>query len=162
VSCCTRRETGVGVHAAGEAYGVTHAVQAISLMLQAVCLVSVHALGVHRLGRGGVAAFYSALVGTLFWLGLIAIDGSRNPVLARYAPALVHTPADFEPGVGMIVLPALLLFPIGYLLLARLLVGDGAKWPGLLLGVGAVLYTLGGLSLFGFASSERCPTIHGA
>src|SRR6266496_2076647 len=77
-------------------------------------------------------------------LVLIAIDGSRNPAVARYAPALVHTAADLEPGVAIIILPALVLFPIGYVLLARLLMGVGAKWPGLLLGVGAVLYVLGG------------------
>ncbi len=38
-------------------------------------------------------------------LVLIAIDGSRNPAVARYAPALVHTAADLEPGVAMIILP---------------------------------------------------------
>lgn len=139
---------GIGVHAAGAMYGITHALQAFSLLLQAVCLVSVYAAGVPRFGRRGLSAFFSALVGTLLWFGLIAIDGSRNPVVARYAHALVHTPADFEPGVAMIILPALVLFPIGYVLLARLLVGVGAKWPGLLLGVGAVLYVLGGLCIF--------------
>jgi hypothetical protein len=48
----------------------------------------------------------------------------------------------------MIILPALVLFPVGYVLLARLLVGVGAKWAGLLLGVGAVLYVLGGFCIF--------------
>jgi hypothetical protein len=139
---------GIGVHAAGAMYGITHALQAMSLILQAVCLVSVYAAGVQRFGRRGIPAFLSALVGTLLWFGLIAIDGSRNPVVARYAPALVHSAADLEPGVAMIILPALVLFPIGYVLLARLLAGVGAKWPGLLLGVGAVLYVLGGLCIF--------------
>ena len=139
---------GMGVHAAGAMYGITHALQAISLLLQAVCLVSVYAAGVRRFGRRGMSAFFGALVGTLFWFGLIAIDGSRNPAVARYAPALVHTAADLEPGIAMIILPALVLFPIGYVLLARFLVGAGAKWPGLLLGVGAVLYVLGGLGIF--------------
>ncbi len=120
---------GIGVHAAGAMYGITHALQAFSLLLQAVCLVSVYAAGVPRFGRRGLSAFFSALVGTLLWFGLIAIDGSRNPVVARYAPALVHTPADFEPGVAMIILPALVLFPIGYVLLARLLVGSARTLP---------------------------------
>ncbi len=139
---------GMGVYAAGAMYGITHALQAMSLLLQAVCLVSMYAAGVRRFGRRGVSAFFSALVGTLLWFGLIAIDGSRNPAVARYAPALVHTAADLEPGVAIIILPALVLFPIGYVLLARLLMGVGAKWPGLLLGVGAVLYLLGGLCIF--------------
>ena len=139
---------GIGVHAAGATYGITHGLQAIGLLLQAVCLVSVYAAGVGRFGRRGISAFFSALVGTLLWFGLIAIDGSRNPVVARYAPALVHTGADLEPGVAMIILPALVLFPIGYVMLGRLLVGAGAKRAGILLGVGAVLYVLGGLCIF--------------
>jgi len=139
---------GSGVHAAGAMYGVTHAVQAFSLLLQAVCLVSVYAAGVRRFGRRGMWAFLSAVVGTLLWFGLIAIDGTRNPVVATYAPALVHTPADFEPGVAMIILPALILFPIGYVLLARLLVNVGAKRSGFMLGAGALVYVSGGLCIF--------------
>lgn len=139
---------GIGVHAAGAMYGITHALQAFSLLLQGVCLVSLYAADVMRFGRRGVWAFSTALVGTLLWFGLIAIDGSRNPVLARYAPELVHSAADLDPGVAMIILPALVLFPIGYVLLARLLLSAGVKWPGLLLGFGAVLYVLGGFCIF--------------
>jgi ribosomal protein S5 len=32
---------GIGVHAAGAMYGITHALQAFGLLLQAICLVSV-------------------------------------------------------------------------------------------------------------------------
>jgi hypothetical protein len=58
---------------------------------------------------------------------------------------------------GSIVLPALILFPVGYVLLARLLAGLGATWPGILLGVGAVVYTIGGLAIF--ALGPHSPTI---
>ena len=139
---------GEGIAAAGYIYGITHDVQAFGLLLQVISLVSVYVLGAWRFGRGGVPAFFAALIGTLLWFGLIVIDGARNPVLARYAPETVHTPADLDPGVAMIVLPALLVFPVGYVLLPLLLARQGAKWTGLLLGIGAVVYTIGGLAIF--------------
>ena len=42
---------------------------------------------------------------------------------------------------AIISLPALLVFPVGYVLLALLLSRHGTRWPGLLVGVGG-----GGLS----------------
>lgn len=139
---------GEGIAAAGYVYGITHDLQAIGLLLQAISLVSVYVLGAGRFGRSGVPAFFVALTGTLLWFGLIVIDGTRNPVLARYAPEIVHTFADHDPGVLIIVLPALLAFPVGYVLLGVLLARHGAKWTGLLLGIGAVVYTTGGWAIF--------------
>jgi hypothetical protein len=80
------------------------------------------------------------VVGTVLWFGLIVVDATRNPVTAKYAPDLVHTPADLDAGSAIISLPALLVFPVGYALLAQLLIRHGARWPGLLVGVGAVVY----------------------
>lgn len=139
---------GAGIAAAGQVYGATHGLQAISLLLLAVSLVSVYALDAPRFGRRGLSAFLTAVAGTLLWFGLIVLDGTRNPVTARYAPDIVHTPADLDVGGAIIVLPALLVFPLGYALLALLLTRRGARWPGLLTGIGAVVYWTGGLAIF--------------
>ncbi|WP_031158406.1 hypothetical protein [Streptosporangium roseum] len=139
---------GQGIAEAGGLYGLTHDVQAIGLLLQAISLAGMLAFGMHAFGRRGPLVWCAALIGTLSWLGLIVYDGSHNPVMARYAPAVVHTHADLDAGGAVIVLPALLLFPLGYVLLAVLLSRHGMRWPALLLGAGAVLYTAGGLLIF--------------
>ena len=139
---------GQGIASAGDVYGLTHAIQALGLLLQAIGLVGVYAAGVRRFGRAGLTSSLVALIGTLLWFGLIVIDGSRNPTVARYAPEIVHTPADLSIGVSLVVLPALVLFPLGYVLFAGLLARYGAAWIGVLLAVGAVLYTSGGVAIF--------------
>jgi hypothetical protein len=139
---------GPGIAAAGDLYAITHGLQALGLLLQALCLISIYALGARRFGRGGLTPLLAALVGTLLWFGLIVIDGSRNPAVARYAPEIVHTPADVSVGVAIVVLPALLLFPLGYLLFGGALARRGAAWAGVLLGLGALVYTSGGLAIF--------------
>jgi hypothetical protein len=139
---------GAGIAAAGQLYGITHGLQAMGLLLLAVSLVSIYASDAARFGRRGPAAFLTAVVGTLWWFGLIVLDGTRNPVTATYAPDLVHTPADLDAGSAIISLPALLVFPVGYALLALLLTGHQARWPGLLVGVGAVVYWSGAIPLF--------------
>lgn len=133
---------GHGVAAAGQTYGVTHAVQAIGLVLLAVVLANLAFPPGRRLARN------AALAGTLAWLALIVYDGAHNPVVARYAPELVHTPASLDPGGALIAIPALVLFPAGYALLATALVRSGARGTGLLLGSGAVTYWVGGLLIF--------------
>lgn len=139
---------GAGIRAAGQVYGLTHDLQALSLVLIAVSLATGGIPIARSAGRGALSALLTALVGQLLWMALIAIDGSRNPVMARFAPGIVHTPADLDAGVAVIVLPALVLFPLGNVLLARLLLRRGASWPGLLIGAGALIHTAGGLSLF--------------
>jgi hypothetical protein len=123
---------GAGIAAAGQTYGTTHGLQAIGLLLVAPSLVSRYALDAASLGRAGLSAFLAAVAGTVLWFGLIVVDGTRNPVTATYAPELVHTTAHFDPGGSIIILLALLVFPVGYALLGRLLARQGARWPGLL------------------------------
>src|SRR4029453_16771461 len=123
----------------------------------AVSLVGAYVLDAASLGRRGPSAFLAAVVGTVLWFGLIVADGARNPVTAKYAPDLVHTTADFDPGGAIITLPALLVFPVGYVLLGRLLARHGVRRAGLLLGVGAVVYWSGSIPLF--AVGPRSPLI---
>jgi hypothetical protein len=67
-------------------YGVTHAVQAIGLALQAIALANLTAPAGRRL-----VARNAALAGVVAWFGLIVYDGAVNPATARHAPQLVHT-----------------------------------------------------------------------
>lgn len=148
---------GYSIAAVGQLYGVTHDVQAIGLLFQVVSLAGVLASGGLGLGRRGALGLYAAIAGTLAWFGLIVFDGSHNPVMARYAPQLVHTPADLDAGGAILVLPALVLFPLGYVLAAFLLARHGRTWAGWLLGTGAVVYTAGGLVIF--VAGPRSPLI---
>jgi hypothetical protein len=51
-------------------------------------------------------------------------------------------------GAAIIVLPAIVVFPLGYGLLAIPLSRHGAQWPGLLMTIGAGVYTIGGMRIF--------------
>lgn len=141
---------GEGVRAAGQLYGITHDMQAIGLLLQAISLISIYVLGTREFGRRGLLAVYAAVVGTLLWFAVILGDGLVNPVTARYAPERVHNAADLDVGAMIIAVPATFLFPVGYVVLARLLARHGSKWPGLLTAIGAVVYVIGGMSLLAF------------
>jgi hypothetical protein len=144
---------GHGIAAVGELYGITHSVQAIGLLLLVVALAGMLTTVRHE-SSWSLVGWYSALVGTLSWFGLIVYDGSHNPVMARFAPDLVHNAADLEAGGAIIVLPALLLFPLGYALLGVALYRSDLRWAGLLAGGGALVYTIGGLLIFELGPSS--------
>jgi MFS family permease len=118
------------------------------------------ALSTRRLRSGGLAAIFTALVGTVLWFGLIIYDGSHNPATAMYAPDRVHTAADVDFEGGTVVLAANILFPLGYVLLGVLLRRYGRRWTGLLLGFGGVVYALGGtVSLFGLGPHSMITSV---
>ncbi|WP_427894451.1 hypothetical protein ACQHIV_14210 [Kribbella sp. GL6] len=136
---------GWSIAAVGERYGLTHDLQALGLGLQVVSLASMIALSNQR---RELRSWYAAMAGTLFWFALIVFDGAHNPVRAEYAPSIVHEPADLNTPAALIVFPALLIFPLGYAWLGRTLSRRGLRLAGVLLGVGAIAYTLGGLFIF--------------
>ncbi|WP_331755745.1 hypothetical protein [Streptomyces sp. NBC_01643] len=138
---------GHGVAEAGKLYGITHDLQAIGLLFQVVAIAGLLALA-SPISSRHATAIYTALIGTLSWFALIVYDGSHNPAIARYAPDLVHTPEDLEIGGAILVMPALVLFPIGYVVLAVALARRGMRIMGILLGFGAVTYVIGGLLVF--------------
>jgi hypothetical protein len=141
-------------------YIFTHTMEAVGLLVLAVCLAGVLALATRRLRSGGLAAILTALVGTVLWFGLIVYDGSHNPATAMYAPDRVHTSADVDFEGGTIVLAANLLFPLGYVLLAALLGRHGRRWTGVLLGFGGIVYALGGtVSLFGLGPHSMVTSV---
>ncbi|ETK35778.1 hypothetical protein [Microbispora sp. ATCC PTA-5024] len=141
-------------------YAFTHSMEAVSLLVQAICLAGVLALGMRELGSRGLAALYTALAGTMLWFGLIVFDGGHNPVTAKYAPDLVHTSQDIDVEGGIIVLTANIVFPLGYVLLALLLNRYGQRVTGLLLGFGGVVYAIGGtVALFGFGPHSMVTSV---
>lgn len=151
---------GHSIAAAAPWYAFTHSIEAISLLVQAACLAGVLAIGMHRFGPRGLVALYTALVGTIFWFGLIVFDGAHNPVTAEYAPDLVHTSADLDVMGGIIVLTANVLFPLGYVLLAFTLNRYRQRWAGFLLGFGGVVYAIGGTAaLFGFGPHSMITSV---
>jgi len=116
-------------------YAFTHSMEAISLLIQAICLAGALALGMGGLRARGLAAWFTALAGTVLWFGLIVYDGGHNPVTARYAPDLVHTSGDLDIEGGIIVLAANVLFPYGYAAVSadqepflRSLLTDEVEW----------------------------------
>jgi hypothetical protein len=139
---------GWGMAKVGQLYGVTHDIQATGLLLQAISLVSMLALGTRVHARRDLIGWYAGLIGTLLWFALIVFDGAHNPVRAHYEPSLVHTTKDLDAGGTIIVFPALLIFPLGYALFALMLRRHGMKGVALLLSVGSFVYTLGGLFIF--------------
>jgi hypothetical protein len=141
-------------------YAFTHTMEAISLLILAICLAGVLALSTGRLAPRGLAAIGTALIGTALWFGLIVYDGGHNPVTAKYAPDLVHTSGDIDIEGGIIVLAANIIFPLGYVLLALLLNRYEQRRTGLLLGFGGVLYALGGTAaLFGFGPHSMITSV---
>ncbi|REF95053.1 hypothetical protein DFJ67_1001 [Asanoa ferruginea] len=139
---------GWGMAKVGERYGLTHDIQAAGLLLLVVSLASMLALGVGVRSRRDLPGWYASLVGTLLWFALIVFDGAHNPVRAHYEPSLVHTPSDVDAGSALIVFPALLIFPAGYAVLALVLNRAGMKLVALLLSIGSLVYTIGGLFIF--------------
>ncbi len=137
---------GAGIAQVGDWYGVTHSIQALGLALQVACLIALRG----RWGTMGVMGLSSwvAVSGTLAWFGLIVFDGNVNPTMARYDPDLVHSGEDLDPGSAAILIPALLLFPAGYIALGTALARWGDRWAGILLAIGAVTYWVGGLLIF--------------
>jgi hypothetical protein len=139
---------GWGMAMVGQLYGVTHDIQAAGLLLQVISLASMLALGARVHARRDLTGWYASLTGTLLWFALIVFDGAHNPVRAHYEPSLVHTSGDIDAGSALIVFPALLIFPLGYVLLALVLRRHGMRAVAVLLGVGSIVYTLGGLFIF--------------
>lgn len=137
---------GAGVLEAGPLYGFTHSLQAVGLVFVGVAIAN---LTIARVDTSGVSgAGNLALIGTMWWLALIVYDGAHNPATAAYAPELVHSPDGLEPGAGLIVGPALILFPAGFIWLGRALARGGHGASGWLMGGGALTYTIGGAMIF--------------
>lgn len=135
--------------AAAPQYAIIHEVIALGLAVQLASLVGFRLLFRDRLGRGA-ASFWLVFAGQLLYFALIMFDGSHNPLMARLAPEIVHTPADADGATLLFVLPALIVFPLGYVAwgLALFRASLVPALPSIFSALGAILYAFGGIAIF--------------
>lgn len=141
---------GLSIENAGVAYGAIHNLGVFGLMLLLLGLVGLYVREAENMGQRGLNSFIAAFFGHVFYICLLVVDGLRNPLLAKYAPATVHTFADNDPNQLTIVFPALLLFFVGYVLFGSSLLSTKSmpRLAILLITIGAPIYIIGGVNIF--------------
>ena len=129
-------------------YATIHALGGTAMALMVVGLLGFAEPARRRGGRFGRTAYMMAFTGSVLWVGLLFFDAFVNPILAAYAPELVHSDTGMERqiqlfgGALVLVVSGLLLFMVGYVGLAisaarrRLMTTPAA----LLLSAGAVVF----------------------
>jgi hypothetical protein len=137
----------------GNAYGAIHFLGAYGLMFQLLGLVGLYFQEADAMGQRGLRSFIVVFFGQILYIGVLVGDGIMNPLLAKYAPELVHSTstahAPTDPGL-LIALPALGLFFLGYILFGASLLSAKVQ-PRLgswLITIGAPIYIAGGISIF--------------
>lgn len=141
---------GTSILNSGVFYGAIHNVGVFGLMFQLFGLVGLYIREADAMGQRGLTALIVVFFGQVLYTCLLAVDGLRNPLLAKYAPQIVHTTADFDPNALVIVLPALVLFFLGYIVFGTSLLYAKAqpRLGSLLITIGAPVYIIGGINIF--------------
>lgn len=141
---------GISISNSGVAYGAIHNLGVFGLMFQLLGLIGLYIREADALGQRGLNSFIVVFFGQLLYICLLVVDGLRNPLLAKYAPATVHTFADNDPNQLTIVLPALLFFALGYIVfgLSLLSAKTEPRLGSWLITVGAPVYIIGGINIF--------------
>lgn len=145
----------VSVLNSGDAYGAIHFLGVYGLMFQLLGLAGLYIREAEAMGEQGLRSFIVVFFGQILFISVLVGDGIMIPLLAKYAPELVHSTAHtsanahVDPGL-LIGLPALGLFFLGYILFGVSLLRAKAqsRLGSLLITFGAPLYIVGGLSLF--------------
>jgi len=133
-------------------YAVRHMIGAAAMALIVVGMLGIAQSIWPRVGRYGKIAYLMAFVGSVLWVGLMFFDAFVNPVLAAYAPELVHSGIEREIALyGSALILAglcLILFITGYVGLAISMARHGlvALPTAALLALGAVLFGVGPLA----------------
>ncbi len=141
---------GTSIYSSGVAYGAIHNLGVFGLVFQLLGLIGLYIRNAEAMGRRGLNSFIVVFFGQLLYICLLVVDGLRNPLLAKYAPATVHTFADNDPNQLTIVLPALLFFALGYIVFGSSLLSAKTE-PRLgswLITIGAPVYIIGGINIF--------------
>ncbi len=141
---------GLDIQHSGDAYGAIHNLGVYGLILQLLGLFGLYIREAEALGKKGVWSFIVVFFGQVLYICLLVVDGLRNPLLAKYAPNIVHTMRDSDPNIAVIVLPALLLFFTGYLLFGTSLLRSKSlpRLGSWLISIGGPLYIIGGINIF--------------
>ncbi len=141
---------GMSIFNSGVAYGAIHNLGVFGLMFQLFGLIGLYIREADTMGQRGLNSFVVVFFGQVLYICLLVVDGLRNPLLAKYAPATVHTFADNDPNLLTIVLLALLLFFLGYIVFGSSLLSAKAlpRLGSLLITIGAPIYIIGGINIF--------------
>jgi hypothetical protein len=136
-------------------YAAIHTLISVGLMLALFGLVGLYVRQADKLGRLGLIGFFVAFIGQVLTLSALMTEGFMWPAVAQYDPAAVHNFDATSPvrDVVMLLAPALfgglVLFAVGYALfgIATVRAAVPARWGGVLIAIGAVLYAVGGFTL---------------
>ncbi len=141
---------GNDIAATGATYGAIHNIGVFGLIFELLGLIGLYIREADAMGRRGLNSFIVVFFGQVLYICLLVVDGLRNPLLAKYDPAAVHTFADNDPNELAIVLLALLLFFLGYLLFGSSLLSAKVRprLGSLLLMLGGPVYIIGGINIF--------------
>ena len=148
-------------------YSAIHTLIAVGLMLALFGLVGLYVRQADKLGALGLTGFFLAFLGQALTFSGLMTEGFMWPAVAQYDPAAVHN-FDVNSPVGQVIVllaPAffggLILFAVGYALfgVATVRAAVPARWGGVLLAIGAVLYAVGGFALPLFGTHSIVVTI---
>lgn len=151
---------GINVRSSGDSYLAIHILGVLGLILQAFALVGLYVQQADAMGLSGLMSFVVVFFGQVLFACVQMGDGILNPLLAKYAPQLVHSTADANPILLLIALPGLGLFLVGYILfgLSMLRTKLQSQLGSLLMTIGAPIYIIGGLSLSVFGPASPAVT----
>ena len=142
---------GISVFNSGAAYGAVHNLGVLGLMFQLFAIVGLYVREADKMGKRGLISFVVLFFGQVLYICVLVVDGAINPLLAKYAPELVHSmsTADAAPATLLIGLPGLGLFFLGYILFGTSLLNAKAqpRLGSLLITIGAPIYIVGGISI---------------
>jgi hypothetical protein len=141
---------GISILNSGVWYGAIHNLGVFGLMFQLLGLIGLYVREAEPMGQRGLNSFIVVFFGQVLYICLLVVDGLRNPLLATYAPATVHTFADNDPNQLTIVLLALLFFFLGYIVFGSSLLSAKTqpRLGSLLITIGAPIYIIGGINIF--------------
>ncbi|MGE5335541.1 MAG: hypothetical protein ACM3N4_12635 [Nitrososphaerota archaeon] len=148
-------------------YSAIHTLIAVALVLALFGLVGLYVRQAEKLGALGLTGFTIAFFGQALTLGGLMTEGFMWPAVAQFDPALVHD-FDFNSPVGQVItllapvfFGGLVLFAVGFALFgwATWRAGVLPRWSGVLVAIGAVLYTAGGFALPLFGTHSFVVTI---
>lgn len=149
----------ISVLNSGSAYLAIHILGVFGLMFQLFGLVGLYVRAADAMGQRGLISFITLFFGQVLFICVLMGDAILNPLLAKYAPQLVHATADSDPTLLLIGLPGLGLFFLGYIVFGICLLYAKAqsRLGSLLITIGAPLYISGGFSVFVLGAAS--PTV---
>ena len=152
---------GISVQQSGSFYQAIHLVGVYGLIFQLFALLGLYLPHMDVMGQRGLVSFIVVFFGQVFFTCVQVGDAILNPLLAKYAPQLVHAAEEADPTLMLVALPGLVLFLLGYILFGTALrrAKVQSSLGSLLITIGAPVYIIGGFSLAVFGSTSPVVTL---